>query len=181
MKMKDMTLVAMFTALIAVLSQFSFPIPVSPVPVTLQTFAVFFTGTVLGSRKGTLAILVYIFIGLLGVPVFSQGKSGLPALAGPTGGYILGFVLAAYIIGKIVERGEQVTYLRVFGAMMAGLAVVYTVGTIQLKFVLGVTYKEAFIMGTLFYLLLDLIKMLIGAYLGCAVRNALLKAFPDSK
>lgn len=179
MKIKDMVIVAMFTALTGVLSQISFPLPFSPVPITLQTFAVYLTGAVLGSRKGTLALLVYTLIGLFGLPVFSQGKSGLPVLVGPTGGYIFGFILAAYLIGKIVERADNISFLRSFGAMIVGLLVIYTLGVTQLKFVLGLSIEESFAIGALPYLLFELVKVIIGAYLGCTVRKAMLNAFPE--
>ena len=179
MKIKDMAIVAMFTALISVLSQVSIPLPVSPVPITLQTFAVYLTGAVLGSRKGTLALIIYILIGIFGMPVFSQGKSGLPVLVGPTGGYIFGFVLAVFLIGKMIEKSDRITFFRSFSAILAGLVIIYTLGVVQLKFVLGLSLMEALAMGALPYLALEFAKVLIGAYLGCKVRKAVLNTFPE--
>ncbi|MGI6684322.1 MAG: biotin transporter BioY [Bacillota bacterium] len=179
MKIKDMTIVAMFSALTAVLSQVSIPLPFSPVPITLQTFAVFLTGAVLGSRKGTLALAIYVLIGLFGLPVFSQGKSGLPALVGPTGGYIIGFIPAVYIIGKVLEESEHITFLRSFGAITLGLVVVYTLGVIQLKFVLDLSLTEAVTMGVLPYLVFEFAKVIMGAYLGSRIRKAILFVFPE--
>ncbi|ATW28811.1 biotin transporter BioY [Candidatus Formimonas warabiya] len=177
--MKDMTAIAMFAALTAVLSQIAVPLPFSPVPVTLQTFAVVFTGIVLGSRKGTGALIVYTLMGLFGLPVFSQAKSGLSVLVGPTGGYLFGFIIAAFLIGKIVERSAQVTYFRALVALVIGVTVIYAAGVIQLKFVMNVTFPEAFAMGAAPYLPLEVVKVLVGAYLGCAVRRAVLKALPE--
>ncbi|MEL7565195.1 MAG: biotin transporter BioY [Dehalobacterium sp.] len=179
MRIKDMAIIAMFTALTAVLSQISIPLPFSPVPITLQTFAVYLTGIILGCRKGTLALLVYALIGLFGLPVFSQGKSGLPVLVGPTGGYIFGFILAVYIVGKIIERSDNISFLRSLWALIFGFLIIYALGVGQLQVVLGLSFKEAFVIGALPYLILELVKIMIGAYLGCTVRKAMQNAFPD--
>ncbi|MEN3005826.1 biotin transporter BioY [Dehalobacterium formicoaceticum] len=180
MKINEMSQIAMFTALIAVLSQISLPLPFSPVPMTLQTFAVFFTAMVLGSRKGALVMILYTFIGAAGFPVFSQGKAGLPVLLGPTGGYIFGFILAAWIIGKIIEGAEQPSLRRSLIALLCGVTVIYLLGMGQLKLLLDLSIKEAFVMGVLPYLALELIKVTLAAYLGCAVRKAVVKAFPET-
>ncbi|MGI6678196.1 MAG: biotin transporter BioY [Dehalobacterium sp.] len=180
MKINEMSQIAMFAALIAVLSQISFPLPISPVPMTLQTFGVFFTALVLGSRKGALALILYTFIGGAGLPVFSQGKAGLPVLMGPTGGYILGFIVAAWIIGKIIERTDRLSFMRSFLALFCGVTVIYFLGTIQLKVLLNLSITEAFVLGVLPYLVLEFIKVIMAVYLGCAVRKALFKALPTS-
>lgn len=179
MKTKDMVIVAMFAALIGVLSQISIPLPFSPVPITLQTFAVFLTGAVLGSRKGAVTLLVYVFLGLFGIPVFSQGKSGLPVLVGPTGGYIWGFILAVFIIGKIIEGTNNISFLRCMGAMLLGMVVIYIFGVGQLMLVLEVGFQEAFIMGALPYLPLEVVKVITGAYLGKTLRKAMQNNFSD--
>jgi len=179
MRIKDMAIIAMFTALTAVLSQISVPLPFSPVPITLQTFAVYLTGIILGSRRGVVALLVYTLIGLFGLPVFSQGKSGLPTLVGPTGGYIFGFILAVYIIGKIIERSDNISFFRSLWALIFGVLIIYTLGVVQLQVILGLSFKEALVMGALPYLILELVKTIIGAYLGCNVRKAMQNAFPD--
>lgn len=179
MKIRDMAIIAMFTALIAVLSQISIPLPFSPVPITMQTFAVYLTGLVLGSKKGTMALLVYVLIGTFGLPVFTQGKSGLLALVGPTGGYLFGFMIAVYIIGRITERSGQISFLESLGALFVGALVIYAFGAGQLKLVLGLSLGQAFIMGVLPYLILELVKIIIGAHLGCTVRKAILNAFPE--
>jgi biotin transport system substrate-specific component len=179
MKIKDMVVVALFSALTAVLSQVSFPVSFSPVPVTLQTLAVYLTGAVLGSRKGALALIVYILTGLFGLPVFSLGRSGLPVLVSPTGGYIFGFVFAAYIIGKIIEGSGNITFLTGLKAMTAGLLVIYILGVGQLKFILDLSLKEAFVIGALPYLALEVAKVIMGAYLGGRIRKAVLNVFPD--
>ena len=101
----DMVFTAMFTAVIAVCSIIS--IPVGEVPITLQTFAVCISAALLGWKRGTLSVLIYILLGAVGVPVFGGMTGGLGVLAGPTGGYIIGFLPAAVIIGLAAERYER--------------------------------------------------------------------------
>lgn len=181
MPLQRMTQTAMFTALTAVLSQVSFPLPFSPVPLTLQTFAVFFTSVLLGSKKGALAIVLYVFIGLIGLPVFAQGKGGLPVLVGPTGGYLMGFVLGAWVTGKITELRGEMTFQKNLGAVLAGGVIIYTLGMVQLKVLLGLSFREAFFIGVLPYLALEGIKAVLAAYLALVLKKALSRAFPQGK
>jgi len=177
MKTKDMVLVAMFSGLTAVLSQIAVPLPFSPVPVTLQTFAVVLTGVILGSRRGALSMIVYALMGVVGLPVFAMGEAGLPVLIGPKGGYIFGFILAAYAIGRITERKQNLTYFKTTAAMFFGLLIIYVVGIIQLKIVLGLGLVKAVGIGAVPYLPMDTVKILIAGYLGCYARRALIMQF----
>ena len=107
-----------------------------PVPVTMQTLAVFLTVSLLGTRRGAIAIGSWIAIGLLGAPVFAGFAGGIPYMLGPTGGYIVGFIFTALITGSIIDRfGSTVPVL--FGAMTAGLAVCYAFGTAWFMAVAG--------------------------------------------
>ena len=101
---KDMVQIAMFTAVVAVLSQIAIPMP-SEVPVTLQTLAVALCGYVLGSKKGAVSLLVYALLGAVGAPVFANFKGGLGAIAGPTGGFIWGFIFMAAQFAIIKGNG----------------------------------------------------------------------------
>lgn len=98
-------LVISFTILLALLSQIRIPLPFTPVPLTLQTFGVLLIGYYLGAKAGTLSILLYLFLGAAGLPFFSGVKGGLLVLSGPTGGYLLGFLAGAYLVGKAKEKG----------------------------------------------------------------------------
>lgn len=91
--------------LIALSAQIYITLPFTPVPITAQTLAVMFTGSLLGSRRAPLAVLLYIAYGAMGLPVFSENSSGLAKLFGATGGYIFGFIIAGYLIGKFTEKG----------------------------------------------------------------------------
>jgi len=125
LKTKDLTLIAIFVALTSVCSWISIP---SAVPFTLQTFAVFLTVGLLGGKRGSIAMLVYILLGALGVPVFSNFTGGLGILFGSTGGYIIGFLGSALIMWSIMRFfGEKPVVLAV--SMLTGLLVCYIFGT----------------------------------------------------
>ena len=114
LKTIDLTLASMFVALMAVGANITSIIPfmvVGGVPITLQTFFGILAGLILGSRLGTITTTVYAFVGLVGVPVFAQFSGGVGALIKPTFGFILSFILAAYVTGKIVEKYKSVSRL----------------------------------------------------------------------
>lgn len=99
-----------------------------PVPITGQTLAVLMVAALLGSRRGVLCILTYLAEGLLGLPVFAQGKGGLVAFMGPTGGYLVGFLFAAWIVGALSERTWDRRVLSMIAAMVLGNAAIYACG-----------------------------------------------------
>jgi len=101
----ELLLVLAGSALIALSAWVAIPLPFSPVPVTAQTLAVLFVGSALGARRGAAAALAYLAEGSSGLPVFAGGSSGIHVLVGPTGGYLAGFVLGAYLCGALAERG----------------------------------------------------------------------------
>ncbi len=107
-------------------------IPIGPVPITLQVLFVLLSGLVLGSRLGALSQMEYLAIGFAGVPVFTQGKSGLIALLGPTGGYLVGFVLGAYLAGRVAESIARPGRIRFFVAGLVGTAGIYLCGMVWL-------------------------------------------------
>ncbi len=104
-----------------------------PVPITGQTFAVLMIGALLGARRGALCLLMYLAEGLLGLPVFAQGKGGLAAFLGPTGGYLIGFVLAAWIVGALSERTWDRRIPTTITAMVLGNLVIYACGLVWLS------------------------------------------------
>ncbi|MCX6142767.1 MAG: biotin transporter BioY [Ignavibacteriales bacterium] len=117
-------------------------IPHQPVPYTFQTLAVILAGGLLGSRNGFLSMMLYLILGLVGMPVFAGGGFGLVKLIGPTGGYLLSFPVAAFLVGSLVSYQPAIIssksvlgYAWTMGAMMSGLLVVFAMGTIQLNIV----------------------------------------------
>lgn len=132
----DLVYIAMFTALIAVCSQIS--IPLGPVPFTLQTLAIYIAAAMLGWKRGTISVLVYILIGLVGVPVFAGFSGGFSSVVTPSFGYIIGFVLTALVVGLSSKFfGNKLVPLIV--SMVIGLLLCYIVGTIWFMVVYNVT------------------------------------------
>lgn len=132
-KTKKMVLGALFAALTAALSQIV--IPIGPVPINLATFAVFLAGAVLGSRLGALSFVIWMALGAVGVPVFTMFRGGLGVLAGATGGYIIGYIPAAFITGLIIEKinkGNKI-YLHA-AAMSVGMLTYFVLGTAWFMF-----------------------------------------------
>lgn len=130
LKTIDLTLASMFVALMAVGANITSIFPfmvIGGVPITLQTFFGILAGLILGSRLGTITTIVYAFVGLVGVPVFAQFSGGVGMILKPTFGFILAFILAAYITGKIVEKYKSVSGFIV--AALIGMAINYIVGT----------------------------------------------------
>jgi len=126
-----MILCALFAALIAVGTFIRIPVPV--VPFTMQTFFVSLSGMLLGKKYGATSVLLYLAIGLIGLPVFTQG-GGIGYVLKPSFGYLIGFVLGAYLTGLIARRVRQPTFGRLLAAAFAGLGVIYTCGTVYFYF-----------------------------------------------
>ncbi len=117
-----------FSFLTALSAQVAIPLPFTPVPITAQTLVVLLSGVVLGRHWGALSMLLYLGYGAAGWPVFSGGRGGIAHLLGPTGGYLWGFVLAAYVVGALAERGWDRPWLKAVGAMGIGQVVIYLLG-----------------------------------------------------
>lgn len=166
---KDMVMTAMFSALIAVCSILS--IPVGQVPVTLQTFAVCLAAAVLGRRRGTVSVLVYILLGAVGLPVFSGMSSGIGILAGPTGGYIIGFLPAALIIGLVAEK-TLCRALPLAAAMIAGVLVCYAIGTVWFMTVTGMNIGESLMLCVVPFLIPDAVKIVAAMILSNRLSKA---------
>ncbi len=145
LKARDMVLVSLFAALTAVMALFvSIPLPFVPVPLTGQTFAVMLSGALLGSRRGAYSQVVYVLLGATGIPVFAGGLAGLSVLVGPRGGFLFGFILGAYVIGKMVERKNAPSPAYLFLATtLGGVLAVYIPGILQLSLVTGMTLPQA--------------------------------------
>jgi len=129
---RNLTLVLGGSLLIALCARISIPVGFSPVPITGQTFAVLLVGALLGGRLGALTVIAYIGEGLAGLPVGAMGPfgipSGIPWIIGPTGGYLVGFVVAAYITGTLAQRGWDRNPLLTIAAMSMGTAAIFAFG-----------------------------------------------------
>lgn len=156
----DVVLVVLFSAFVALTAQVE--IPLWPVPLTLQTLGVLFTGAVLGSRRGALALLLYLTEGALGLPVFAGGASGVGYMLGPTGGYLVGFVVAAGVVGWLAQRGWDRRLVWAAVAMVIGNVIIYVCGVAWLAVFLGDLWG-ALVKGMLLFVVGDLIKIAIAA------------------
>jgi biotin transport system substrate-specific component len=157
---RNLVLIVGGAAFVGLAAQVAIPLPFTPVPLTLQTFAVLLAGAALGSVRGVLAMLLYAVAGVVGVPWFAESSSGYSA---PSFGYILGFILAAFIVGRIAEHGATRSVARTAGLMVVGNLVIYAVGVTWLKFAIGVDWATAISLGLTPFLIGDAIKIAAAA------------------
>lgn len=165
MTTKRMALMGVMTAVICVLGPIAIPIPFSPVPLSFTILAIYLTVYVLGAKAGTISYLIYLLLGMAGLPVFSGFSGGIGKLAGPTGGYLLGFIPLALIAGFMISRFPGRPMLHAVG-MVLGLAVCYSFGTVWLSVQLGISFTAALAIGVLPYLPGDALKIAGAMFLG---------------
>jgi biotin transport system substrate-specific component len=149
------------SVLIGLMAQVAIPLPFTPVPITGQTFAVLLVGALLGSRRGALSAGLYLAEGALGLPVFAGGSGGLARLFGPTGGYLLGFVVAAGVVGWLCESGWDRRLPTAILAMLIGNGLIYLFGLPWLARFVGP--ERALAAGLWPFLAGDLIKIALAA------------------
>ncbi len=155
----DLLLILIFSLAIVLSAQVSIPLPFSPVPITGQSLVVLLSAVILGSKRGLLSVIAYIFLGVIGMPAFAGGASGFARILGPTGGYIVGFAVSAYIVGWLAEKGWDKSLAGAFFAMLIGNAVIYAVGLPRLAFFVGV--ERVFAMGLFPFIPGDVLKLLL--------------------
>ncbi|WP_297498416.1 biotin transporter BioY [Thermococcus sp.] len=165
MKPKELALISMFTSLTALGAQMT--VPIGPVPITLQVLFVLLSGLILGARLGFLSQALYMFLGLIGLPVFAHLGSGLATLYGPTGGYLMAFPLASYLSGLFTGRGKA---FQLLGSLLA-IGVIYLLGWARLSLILGLA--KAFYVGVLPFVGVDVTKAVVAVLVADAVREAL--------
>ncbi len=167
--LRNMVYAAMFGALTAI-GAFII-IPLQPVPISLQSLFCGLAGVFLGARTGALSQVVYILLGVIGLPVFAGGKAGLGTLFGPTGGYLIGFIAAAFVIGKMVEHRREAGVVWIGAALLVGNLVIYILGSIQLSLVANLSIIKSILVGVVPFLPGDLLKMAAAALLGIKLRS----------
>ncbi|MCZ7399350.1 MAG: biotin transporter BioY [Candidatus Methanoperedens sp.] len=168
--LNKMALALGFACLTGLVAQLRFYLPYTPVPVTGQVFAVLLSGVILGKWYGGMSQVFYAVIGVLGVPWFAGGTAGMEVLAGVTGGYIIGFIVASLIIGWFTDMYvKSRSFAGMFSIMLLGIVMVYLFGAVQLAFVLGVNAEKAIQLGVLPFIAVDLYKALIVSAIATAV------------
>ena len=175
MKIQDLTLIALMAALTCILGPMSITLPFTPVPISFTNLLIYIAVMVIGMKRGTISYLVYLLIGAVGLPVFSGFSGGLAKLAGPTGGYLVGFIFLALISGFFVEKFSGNIVMAVIG-MVLGTAVTYAFGTIWLCAQMHLTFVQGLYAGVIPYLPGDAAKIVIAIIVGSAVKKAVVKA-----
>jgi biotin transport system substrate-specific component len=159
----DAVLVLVGTGLVAAAAQVS--IPFEPVPLTGQTFAVLLVGTSLGAVRGAASLSLYLWLGVAGAPIYADARHGWSVLTGATGGYIVGFVLAAAVTGYLAERGWDRRFSSAVGAMLTGNVIIYAVGLPWLAAVLDTNLEQTLDFGLYKFVPGDLLKLYLAAAL----------------
>lgn len=164
-KLKELTMIGLMAAVICIVAPFSIPLPFSPVPISLTNFAIYIIIYVIGMRAGSISYLIYLFLGAVGLPVFSSFSGGLGKLAGPTGGYLIGFLFIALIQGFCMKLRPGSNPAAIAG-MIAGTIVCYFFGTAWLAFQANLSFGAAMAAGVIPYLPGDAIKIILSSVIG---------------
>ena len=180
MKTQHMLLSGIFAALVIISSYIV--IPIGPVPITMQPLTVMLAGFLLGPKGGALSIIIWILLGTIGLPVFNQGQAGITMLAGPTGGFIIGFVFCAYIIGYLTQKYYSESVIKNFLYLAVGMLVCYIMGALGFKLSFAyflhkpMTWDKTMILAIAPFLPFDIIKAAVVSYFGIKIRRALQNA-----
>lgn len=169
-KTAEMTRMALMVAMNCVSAYIIIPLPFSLSPIALQTLIVNLTGYVLNAKQAFITMLVYLLVGLAGVPVFTGGSAGPGKLFGPTGGYIIGFLFTAVFLAYF--RGEKYSFKRyaLLGCVI-GIPLIYVFGVVQLKLITGMGWDKAIMTGALPFIPLDIVKCLAAAVIAYPINR----------
>ena len=165
---KKMVYASLFAALTAIGAYIT--IPLGPIPFTLQVVFVLLAGGMLGSKWGSISMVVYTLLGIAGLPVFSGGASGIGVILGPTGGYIIGFIAAAFVVGFLFENKRTENILINALYVLAGSAVIYAFGLTHLMIVADMSFIQAVTVGFLPFIGGALVKVAVAAYIATRYR-----------
>lgn len=175
MKTKDLVTISFFSILTAIGAYIN--IPIFYVPFTLQIIFVILSGIVLGAKGAALSQVLYLFMGLIGIPVFAGGTAGIQVILKPSFGYIIGFIFGAYTIGKVIEKSKKQNILILILAALLGLAIVYLFGVTYLYLILNLYFKKGITIfwaiknGVFIFLPFDVMKCFIAAYVGLKINK----------
>ena len=170
----DITRIALMTAVLCILGPISFPLSFSEVPISLGILGIFLCLVILGQRNGTICIILYILIGMIGIPVFAGFSSGVGIVMGPSGGYIAGYIPLGIIAGFFIDKYSGKPYLQALG-MALGTAVCYLLGTLWLAKTTGLGFGAALLAGVIPFIPFDAVKLVIALAVGKPINKALAK------
>lgn len=162
-RVRNITLIVAGALLIYLTARIAFPVPGSPVPVTGQTFGVLLAAGALGYRRGVSSVALYVLIGIIGLPFFAEGKGGINVILGTNGGYLIGFIIAGAVVGRLAELGWDRRILGAVMAMLIGNVVIYLIGVPWLMVVLQTDLPTAISKGLTPFLVGDAIKLALAA------------------
>ncbi|MDE7362717.1 MAG: biotin transporter BioY [Oscillospiraceae bacterium] len=168
---RSMVFMAIFAALICVAAPYAIPMP-GLVPISLGTFAIYLTGAMLGGKRGTVAVCVYILLGAIGLPVFTAFSGGFAKLFGPTGGYIIGYIPLVLLTGIFADRSAKKRWLMPIG-MVLGTAVMYAFGTAWYMIMNGTPLGAALMSCVVPFLIGDTLKMVLATAVSVPLRSRL--------
>ena len=158
-RLRNVILIVLGALFVAALAQIEIPLPFTPVPITGQTFGVLLVGAALGSKRGAASLASYLALGIVGLPFFAGGAHGLNIVIGATGGYLIGFIISAYIIGLLAERGLERSVRTSIIPFLVGTVIIYVCGVAWLAIFLG-SLSKAIAAGLLPFLIGDAIKLI---------------------
>jgi biotin transport system substrate-specific component len=164
-RVRDITLVVAGALLIYLTARIAIPVPGSPIPITGQTFGVLLVGGALGFRRGLIGVALYVLLGVIGLPFFAEGKGGISVIWGARGGYLIGFVVAGALVGRLAELGWDRKLGGAVGAMLLGSAVIYAIGLPWLGVVVGTSPAETIAQGLTPFIFGDALKLVLAAVL----------------
>lgn len=171
---QKMVLIALMTAITCIMAPFSLPIPFSPVPISLTNLVICISIFVLDYKAATLSYIIYLLLGLAGLPIFSGFTGGFGKLAGPTGGYLIGFIFLALIAGLFVDKAQgRYRYVLYVVGMVLGSIVTYAFGTIWLAKQMNLTFVQGLAAGVIPYLPGDILKIVIAMVIGPVLKRRL--------
>jgi len=173
MKTKSMVICAVFSAILCIFCVLT--VPIGTVPVSLSTLAVMLTAIILGPKKSSISVIIYIMLGCVGLPVFSGFKGGFQILVGPTGGYIWSYILMALLIGSVAKKYAN-NRIIIFIGCIASIIICYIFGTIQFTFVQNISFMSALSVCVLPFIPFDIVKTVLAVFLGTSLKHRLTKA-----
>lgn len=174
-KPNELTMVALAAAIICILGPFAFALPFSPIPFTLGLLGVFISTFILGPRLGFISCLIYLLVGIMGLPVFSGFTAGLGVSLGPSGGYLLGYLFIPVCCFPFKNTTAS-PLLRFLPGAFLGLLLCYVCGTLWLSHLHSLSFNQAFLIGTLPYIPFDIIKLFVAYLTSNTIRKRLIKA-----
>lgn len=173
-KTKNIVAIGLMAALICIAGPIAVPLPFTPVPISLTNFAIYIACGIVGTKKGTMSTIVFLLLGAVGLPVFAGFSGGVSKLAGPTGGYLIGFIFCAVITGLFADMFENKIYMYPVG-MVIGTAITYLFGTVWLSMQLHLSFTQGLMMGVIPYLPGDTIKIILATLIAYEVRTRIKK------